>query len=150
MDLSTSHKHHLLLTFEHVDELLTRVQLLLAAGRSSGLFKSHIQDITPEKRKALDSAIAQFRSLMAAVLAKQDIAPRPPHVSALRAVLSSFTFADIALEELSAKYMRGYGELAPGVSEELDMLAAQLREAFRKVGDILAEPPAGDGESDAQ
>lgn len=77
--------------------------------------------------------IAEFREMMRKILEKLEISPPQPHVGALRAVLTAITFADIALEELGTKYMKGYGAVSRDASLGLDELVRDLRASMARL-----------------
>lgn len=139
MELSENHKSHLLSTFQYIDKLFSDIEQVLSAERSHALFKQYSRDISPRKQEVLEQQIAEFRTLMEEVLKSLEIAAPQPHVSALHAILTAFTFIDIALEELNTKHMRGYGEVSQKASGELDNLVRGLQESVERIRILLTD-----------
>jgi len=137
MELGENHKRHVLSTFQYIDDLFADMEQMLATARSSRLYKEYELDVTPEKQMELQRAITEFRTLMSRIQAELNITPRPPHVSAVRAVLAFFTFIDIALEELQPRHMRGYGELSAGTTVQLETLVAEMRSLLERMRSVL-------------
>ncbi len=140
MQLDKNHKRRLLIGFEHIDKLLSDAEQILSSARSSCLFKQYIADAGDDVQEALEHGIAEFRALMAQTLKELNIPPQPPTVGALHAVQTLFTFVDIAIEEMTAKYMRGYGDLPRGTPEELDAVVSRIQEAFKKMCRMVSDP----------
>lgn len=130
MEINENHRHHLLSTFQHIDKLFSDVERVLSTEQSRTLFKQYILDISPRQQEVLEHGIAEFRGLMKTVLKSLEIDQPQPHISALRAVLTSFTLVDIAIEELNSKHMRSYGEVSPRASGELDSLIHKMQQSI--------------------
>jgi hypothetical protein len=142
MGLGENHKQRLMSTFQYIDKLFSNIEKLLSV-QSHGLFEQIRIDISPLQQEVLEHGIAEFRTLMHRMLESMDIPIPPPSISAQRAVLSSFTFVDIAIEELKAKYMQGYGELEEGASEELESIVSRMKEMIQRTTSLFLEHSAG-------
>ncbi len=143
MELNENHKNHVLSTFHYIDKLFSDIERVLSTERSDTLFMPHIPDMPPEQQAALLHGIAEFRDLMRRVLDHLGIERPEPQVGALRAVLTAITFADIALEELTSKRMRGYGTVSREASMELEELARSLQASMARLKQLASgESPA--------
>lgn len=147
MELSENHKNHILSTFQYIDNLFSDIEKILSATRCPAFFKTYLPDIPPKRQAAILEGITELRGVMRALLDDLEIALPQPHVGALRAVLTAITFADIALEELNTKHMKGYGPVSPGGSIELDEFVRGLQATMGRLK-RLASAESGIEDSD--
>jgi len=136
--LNENQKRRLLLTFEHVDNVLTEaLQVLHSAGAPSS-FQRYQPDSLPVQRKVIGDYVGRLRGRMAGILEAQGIAVPKPRISSLWSFQTAILSAKIAVEELAPKYMRGFGELGQDAAGELNALRAQLLDLLDRMGDYLA------------
>ena len=136
--LNENHKRHLLLTFEHVDKQLgDALHELNSAGQPSP-FQRRIPDSLPIQRKVMADYLARFRRIMTDILERFDIQPRKPTVSAVWAFRVAAMYAKVDIEELAARYMRGYGGLSAAAAHDLDVLKTELCAALDQMDNYLA------------
>jgi hypothetical protein len=138
MELNENQKSHILSTFQYIDKLFSDIEQVLSMTRAPAFFKPYFPDIQPERQDALLEGIGEFRGLMRKILESLGIAPPQPHVGALRAILTAITFADVALEELNTKHMKGYGAVARDASIELDELVRDLQTSMARLGQLAS------------
>ena len=144
MEISDNHKQHLLSTFQYIDKLFSDIERILSTEQSRTLFKQYIPDISLRRQEVLEHGITEFRGLMKTVLKSLEIDHPQPHISALRAVLTSFTLVDIAIEELNSKHMRSYGEVSPKASGELDSLINEMQQSIKRIASLMSGVSAGE------
>lgn len=137
MKLAENHERHVLSTFQYVDRLFADMEQVLSIAQSSRLYKEYESDVAPEKQAELRRAITEFRALMSQIQEELNIASRPPNISAARAVLTSLTFIEIALEELQARHMRGYGELSASTAVQLEAVVAQMQSILERMRSLF-------------
>lgn len=139
--LNDSQKRHLSVSCAYVDRLLSDMEAVLRASASNSPFPKYISDIPPAQRRVIEDHIARIRACLVRALESQDVAIDPPSIPSTRALESAITFADIAVEELRPRYMRGYGHVTPaaatdlnGIADELEALVVQLERLVRQGG----------------
>jgi len=130
--LSNRHKKALLNRFKYVDSLLAEIEYLAKEENLQSPFAGYEIDITTEKTKVIETHIAHIRSAMLRILASKDVSMDIPTVSVTNAVNTNLSFADISIEELQPKYMRGYGELADGCDDELNEIVLEIHKAIKE------------------
>lgn len=150
MELSENHKNHILSTFQYIDKLFSDIEQVLSATHSPAFFEPYLPDISPGQQADLLEGIAEFRDLMRQILDNLGIDFPQPHVGALRAVLTAVTFADIALEALNAKHMKGYGAVSREASMEVDELVRNLQATMARLKNLASGEPAEEGFSDVR
>ncbi|MHB8500285.1 MAG: hypothetical protein ACYDHE_04975 [Candidatus Acidiferrales bacterium] len=107
-------------TCQYIDKVVGEIEEILNSGGSKAAFPKLIQDVTSAQRRTIEDYLARIRAQLARVLDGQGI-PRPEAwIPASRAVYTSLTVIDIAVEELRPRYMRGYGELPAELARELE------------------------------
>jgi GTP-binding protein EngB required for normal cell division len=142
--LNANHKARLTATFRHLDELLSQALRNLDEVEARSPFSEHILDTTPVQRKVAADYVGHVRATMLTILERLQM-PRPqPHVSSIWAARTALVSAEIAVEELKPRYMRGYGELSPTASADLDRVVAELLELLRRTSSYLAQSTGRD------
>lgn len=128
-------------TFWYVDDLLRSVEALTLPAPSP--FAKERPDLTGDEARLLESFVGLARKRMLAALDRLGI-PRPQqHHSARRGVGTALLYAEIALSELDARALRGFGAVDPEAGEEITALAADLRELMRRGAALLREQEEG-------
>ena len=134
--LNPYQQRHLYAGLVQVDKLLADIEGILAAAGSRTLFPRYLDDVSVAQRKLLEGSLARLRALLTELLASQGLRPERPRIEASGAIRTTLIFAEIAAEELGPSNMRGYGELSPEQEQEVEGVAAELRQ---RIGALLAE-----------
>jgi hypothetical protein len=113
---------------QHIDGLLSAIEAILSASASKSPFPKYIADIPVAQRRRIEHGIARMRPQLLRALERNAIEVAPPSISAAHAIHSALTFAQIAVEELAPKHMRGYGEVSRRAALELDAIVSSLLE----------------------
>jgi GTP-binding protein EngB required for normal cell division len=137
--MNENHQRHLLATFQHVDNLLSEADHILASAGSPSPFQEYSQDSTPVQRKVTHDYILRVREAMRRVLSELGIPPKPPVSGALWAARNHTTFAGIAVTELEPEHMLGYGKLADEDRQTLDRIVAELNSVLNRLNAYLAQ-----------
>ncbi|MGA8270230.1 MAG: hypothetical protein WB919_01650 [Candidatus Sulfotelmatobacter sp.] len=131
--LNANHERRLSVTCRHIDKLLADMESALDVSTSKVAFPQHLADLAPAQRRVIEDYITRIRGQLIHVLEGQGIAVPSADIPVSRALHSTLTFIDIAVEELKPKYMRGYGEVPAeaarkltGIVEEVQALVRQL------------------------
>lgn len=132
---------HVETTFSHVDKLLEAVEALARANGSP--FAREKRDVTPDEARFLAAFVQQMRMRMIAALDRLGLARPKPNVSARYSADVTLRFAEIALADLSAKSLRGYGPVDPEAGAEVGALAADIRELIERGRALFHEQEAG-------
>jgi GTP-binding protein EngB required for normal cell division len=128
-------------TFAHVDDLLQSVERLVHA-QSTAFSREH-PDISDGERRLLGSLVETARARMLEMLDHLGM-PRPAAaLSARWSIETALSFADIALSELNARTMEGYGKIDPESAAELGAVVSDLRDVVRR-GRALLQPREGE------
>ena len=110
----------------YIDKLLSDVEAVLWASSSKSAFPKYIPDIPPGQRRVIEDYISRIRARLVRTLESQGIPIGSPSIPATRSVHTALTFVRIAVEELRPRYMRGYGEVSPVASAELNGIVREL------------------------
>ncbi len=144
-ELKKNHKRSLLIGFRYVDDLLSDIEKIMAKPMASqSPFPKYVADIAPAQQKIIAEEIAFMRGEMRRILEDKGIAIDHPKISSARAVRNAVHFADMAVEEMGPKYMKGYGELTEGGIQELDEIKLRMQKLLARIPDALT----GDTETD--
>ncbi|MGA9778310.1 MAG: dynamin family protein [Limisphaerales bacterium] len=137
--MNENHQRHLLATFQHVDNLLSEADHILASAGSSSPFQEYSQDSTPVQRKVTHDYILRVRETMRRILDELRIPPKPPVSGALWAARNHTAFAGIAVTELEPEHMLGYGKLSDEDQQTLDRIVAELNSVLNRLNAYLAQ-----------
>jgi GTP-binding protein EngB required for normal cell division len=134
-----NHTRTLRCRFEYVDGLLDEAVRLLDGTRSNSPFSPHVPDAAPVQRKVVADYAQRVRDEMRQFMQSHGIDLPRPHVSSIWAARTTISSAEVAIEELKPKYMRGYGELSEQAARELDALVSRLEDLLRRMESFLAQ-----------
>ena len=137
--LNESQVRRLTVTCQYVDKVIGGIEEVLHSAASKAAFPHYIQDITPIQRRTIEDYLARIRAQLARVLDGQGIARPDPWLPTTRAVYTSLTVIDIAVEELRPKYMRGYGEVPAELATELEGISGELRGLVGRLNQYLQQ-----------
>ena len=132
-DLNENHRRYLLTTFSHVDKLLSEFECIIDVFIPRLLFKPFINDVTPELRVKIEKQCDLIRQAMKRILEARGIVPPQPDRSVLNSIRTTLIFADMSIEELSPKCMRGFGSLSDETNHELDAIVGELRTLLKNL-----------------
>ncbi len=142
--MNDNHQRHLLVTFRHIDNLLSEAERVLVTAGSASPFAECTQDSTPVHRKVIHDYLQRVREAMAHAMADLSL-PRPaPICGALWAARGHISFASIAVAEMEPQGMRGYGALSEADAKAIDGVVAELNAALERLAAYLAKGPDAD------
>lgn len=136
--MNENHKRHLWVTFRHVDELLSDAARLLSGADAGSPFAKHAADATPVQRRVVEDYVRRVRTLMTSALDRMGIPVESPDIGAVKAALTSFLFADIAIEETEPGRMGGYGAISEEDARELNETTGELRAVIKQMSGYLS------------
>ena len=137
--MNENHQRHLLATFQHVDNLLSEADHILASAGSASPFQEYSQDSTPVQRKVTHDYILRVRETMRRILEDLELPPKPPVSGALWAARNHTAFAGIAVTEIEPEHMLGYGKLSDEDRQTLDRIVAELNSVLNRLNAYLAQ-----------
>lgn len=138
-DLNENHKKYLLISFRHVDKLLSEFQCILDVMIPHSPFQQYVNDVDPDLRIIIEKHCALIHQAMRRILKEQGIQIGNSERSVINFIRTSLIFADMAIEELRPKYMRGYGKLSDAAADELNAIATELQEQLKQIKTNLPE-----------
>ena len=136
--LNDNHKRILLLTFEHIDRLLSGALQALNSAEVPSPFQRFVPDSLPIQRKVLADYLIRLRNVMGRILESQGLSAPKPQISSLWSFQTTLLSARIAMEELAPKHMRGYGDLPDDAAHELEVMITQIKNTFDRMSGYLA------------
>lgn len=110
------------------DEILCDIEVQAEKRDKTGTLYIEDNDIPPERREPLLKRVEDIRRILAEARDRLCLAPTRTRTS--NVMWSRCCAIRDVLSELSAKHMKGYGDLAPGAMRYLDELSARLVEAL--------------------
>jgi hypothetical protein len=137
-----NHKARIRVTFEAIDEMLSRALVMLDPAGPRSPFSMHISDAAPEQFVSFAEDAARYRAAMQAFMQRHGIPLAEPTLSSVWAARSALLTAIVSLEELGPKSMRGYGSLSPEAAQTLETEMAELIAALGRMQSHLADTPA--------
>jgi GTP-binding protein EngB required for normal cell division len=137
--LNSSHKLHLLTSFQYVDQLLSEIEAIVLNSASKSPFPRYRGDLSPVQIKVVQDYIARIRAQMVQVLNSQGISPPGPRFGATHSIRVNLEFADVAFDECRPDMMRGYGQVPESLVPELNGLVEEMSSLLRKLSTYLAQ-----------
>jgi len=125
--LNPFQRRHLLTSCQYADKLLSEIESVLVASQSKSPFPRFKPDISPAQAKVVQDYIARMRAQLVRILASQGIPIPAPMFGSVHSIRVTLGFVDIAFDEVRAKRMVGYGEVAPGVATEMSGLVDEMQ-----------------------
>jgi hypothetical protein len=135
--MTDNHQRHLVVTFQHVDNLLAEVEQILAG--SSSPFQEYAPDATPKQRQVAHDHILRTRETMRRILTQLDIPLNDPITGAVWAARSHLAFARIAAVEIDGRRMRAYGTISPEDEQLFNQISSELHEMLGRLEHFLAQ-----------
>ncbi len=135
--MNENHQRILLVTFRHVDQLLSEAERIMALDGSQSPFQEYWPDSTPTQRAELHEQILKAREAMQRILDDLKIPKNRPVSGTLWAAYNHLAFASLALIEIQARHMKGYGDLSDEEQKILDKISSELREPIDRLGNYL-------------
>jgi len=137
--LNAAQKLHLLTSCQHVDKLLGEIESILIASESKSPFPKYKPDLSRAQAGVVGNYIARTRAQMLRALESQSVEPPEAKFGSLHSIRVTLAFAGIALDECSAKNMRGYGELPETLAPEINGLVDELKGVISGLDAYLAQ-----------
>lgn len=138
-DLNENHKRILLIRFQYVDNLLSEFESILDVIIPRSPLQQYVNDIDPDLRRLIENHCNLIRKTMCRILEENDIAVKKPERSLLHNIDTILSFADMSIEELRPKYIRGYGQLSEAAEDKLNAIATELQGLLKEIKSNLPE-----------
>jgi len=145
--LNPQQRRHLHDSLAHLDRQLSAIEALLLLETDAGLFPRYADDLFPQERAQHTASVERARTALRRAMAEHTIEPEAARTGARQAIQSQWSLAEIGLEELGARSMRGYGPLEADTAQALERLAAELQAALP--GRRAAALPGGPARAEA-
>ena len=145
--MNDNHQRHLLVTFQHIDDLLSEGEHILDDVNSPSPFQQYAADSTPTQRKVIHDYGVRVREAMARILDELKIPRKPPVCGSLWAARGQLTFAGIAVAEIEPGRMRGYGEMTAEDKAAIERVVAELNTLLARLSAFMDQGPAADLQS---
>lgn len=137
--LNAHHQRGLQATCQHIDQLLSDMEGVLADNAFRRAFPRYVSDVQPARRRVIEDYIVRMRAQLVRVLEGQGIERPRASIPSSRFLGTAITSVDIAVEELQPEHMRGYGEVGADAARELNGIVGELRGLAVRIRDFLAE-----------
>ena len=123
-ELNPNQQRHLVVTFRHVDDVLSRALHVLE--RSDSPLSTYISDGSPALRRTLAGQLEALRARMLDVLEKEHIALPAADISARWGFQTALLTARTEFEEMRSRYLRGFGEVDGEAGRRVDRIVDEL------------------------
>lgn len=138
--LNDNHRRRLVSSFQHIDHMLGEVETIIASGGSASPFRKHVPDMSPVQRRVTTDYIARIRETMQRCLGELGIVLPEPDCGTLWAARATLAMmANVAMEELGARYLKGYGALPDDAAVLVDRVRSELQAQAARLNDYLRQ-----------
>lgn len=135
--MTENHIRILLVTFQHVNGLLSEAERIMNSKPSEPPFQEYLQDSNPNQRQVMREEILRIREMMQRIVSDLNISPNQPTTGAVWAAHTHLAYASQALVEIQGKHMKGFGDLSDEDRKLLDNISVELREPIDHLGKTL-------------
>ncbi len=142
--LNESQQRRLLSNARYADKLLSDIEAILNASESKTIFPKFRPDTTPAQAKLIRHSIARFRDQLARVMEGLGVEHEGPAFGSLHSIRVTLGFIRIAVQEMTPRYLRGYGEVAAEAAPQLEGLSSELEGLLERLDAALAEGAPAD------
>jgi len=142
--LNENQRRHLLVSCAHIDSLLRNIEEVMASANSQPVFPKYVNDLSPVRKKTIEDYLTRIRTQLIQVLQGQQIALEKPRITVTHSIHTALTFAEIAIEELSPKDMRGYGAVSETAAADLNGVMQELQSIVQQVHRYVLQGSAPD------
>ena len=124
-NLNESHRRHLAVSIRHIGGLLDDAERALTG-------------LTPEKASVIRDAIARVRGMLASFADRFQIPGGERLVDAIHTLIVRATMAQITVDEMRARSLRGYGPIEDQTAGTIDGACDDLQRALRDLESVIA------------
>ena len=125
--LNEAQRRRLYASCQYIDGLLCQLEQAFHQEDSLSPFPRYVNDLNPAQMNKLKDQIRRIREQLLETLAWQGMKPESPSIPATRVALTSLTFIDMTIEELSPRHLRGCGAVPEGAIDGLNRVVRDLR-----------------------
>jgi len=125
--LNEAQQRRLYASCQYIDGLLCQLEQVFRQEDSLSPFPRYVDDLNPAEMDQLKDQIRRIREQLLKTLAWQGMKPESPSIPATRVALTSLTFIDMTIEELSPRHLRGCGAVPEGAIDGLNRVVRDLR-----------------------
>jgi len=130
--LNESQRRRLSVTLASLERDVLRVsELLRRPPPREGLLTRHVEPLVAPPGDGAQNALSAVQQQLDQIV--NDLGLEPRSESVTRAVMSALLLDVVALDEVTGKRLRGYGELNPAAAEYLERELPQLRAALDRL-----------------
>jgi GTP-binding protein EngB required for normal cell division len=129
--LNRNHHRVLWATFTHLDTLLRDIEAATRAEESASSFAKVRPDLTPTQQRVLLGYVRGIRERLTNAVNELGLEPGGAPIAASWSAQTTLHFVLIALEELNASRLDGYGALGAAAAERLGRLSAECQRMVR-------------------
>jgi hypothetical protein len=142
--LNESQQRRLLSNARYADKLLSDIEAILNASESKTIFPKFHPDTTPAQAKLIRHSITRFRDQLARVMEGLGIVHEGPAFGSLHSIRVTLGFIRIAIQEMTPRYLRGYGEVAAEAAPQLEGLCSELEGLLGRLDAALSQDASAD------
>ncbi len=140
---SENHQRALFYTISQIYSQILQIESIVREQEHSRFSKVNL-DLNPAESEMVLALADDLKKKLGLALERLGISKRESKVDARHSIEILLTFSEIALDEVEAKRLRGYGELEPEFVEALDHLLSDLRGAITRFKEALRRPIESD------
>jgi hypothetical protein len=139
--LNENHRRHVAVSLRHAAELLDDAERILIASRSESPFRKYTSDLAPWQAGVIADQITAIRRKLSEAGSEIGVDLTGHAIDARHAIHVHAAFASNDIEEMHARYLRGYGVLDAESAQRIDALTDALGSAIQELERALAVPP---------
>jgi hypothetical protein len=123
--LNDAQRRAISITLAGVERHLLQLKQAMNSSPTDGVLARYNEPLPREKEQAAADLIATIQQKIQSLTGSLGLSPQ--HEPQLRTVLATLALAGVAVEELSPRYLRGYGAVDPATADFLNAELPQLQ-----------------------
>lgn len=135
--LTENHERGLLAGVQYAARLIRDCEEILAASGRPSPLNRYTGGLTPPQQKIVEDYLHGLHEQLLRLLDALGISPPPARISAVHALTNAMMFVENALEEMRARYLRGYGDVSPEAERLLDGAVSEMQARAREIEAFL-------------
>jgi hypothetical protein len=123
------------ITLANIERRLLQLRNELQRPPADGVLARHSEPLPSEQVALIDDLISKIQAKMRTLGDKLDLKPHPE--PQLRTMLAMLVLANVSIEEIKPRYLRGYGAVDPATVTFLNAELPQLQALVSELIDLL-------------
>ncbi|HUI06833.1 MAG TPA: hypothetical protein VL486_07485 [Verrucomicrobiae bacterium] len=135
LDLREPQRRSISITLADIESRLLQLRHVFHCPPTEGVLTRHSEPLPREQAHLVDDLISKIQAKMQILGDRLDLEPQQE--PQLRSALAALVLANVSIEEIKPRYLRGYGAVDPATTEFLNAELPQLQSLLSELTGLL-------------